>query len=194
MEFDTVFLPGWEEGIFPNQRSLDESGAAGLEEERRLAYVGLTRAKRKAVVLFAANRHMRGQWLSAVPSRFVGELPEQHVDLRSEPGLYGNTAKEESTVEFAPPPTRLFGGRQRWRSHYGARNAVRRPPGAMIDGEAYAIREAKPSGFARGTRVFHQKFGYGEILKVEDNKLEIAFDKAGVKKVMDSFVVPADAV
>ncbi len=194
LEFDTVFLPGWEEGIFPNQRSLDESGAAGLEEERRLAYVGLTRAKRKAVVLFVANRHMRGQWQSAVPSRFVSELPGQHIEIVSEQGLYGNTAIDEPAVEVIAEPTRLFGGRQRWRAHYGERRPARRPPGAVIDGEAYAIRESKPAGFACGARVFHQKFGYGEVLRVEDNKLEIAFEKAGLKKVMDSFVVPAETV
>ena len=193
LEFDTVFLPGWEEGIFPNQRSLDESGAAGLEEERRLAYVGITRAKRKAIVLFAANRHMRGQWQSAVPSRFVGELPDQHIEVLSARGLYGNTASEESSFEVTPP-TRLFGGRQRWRSHYGGRAAPRGMSDVAIDGETYAIREAKPAGYTTGARVFHQKFGYGEVLRVEENKLEIAFDKAGVKKVMDSFVVPASSV
>ncbi len=194
LEFDTVFLPGWEEEIFPNKRSLDESGAAGLEEERRLAYVGITRAKRKAFVLFAANRHIHGQWKSSVPSRFVGELPDQHVELLSERGLYGNTADDESSIGVTPVPTKLFGGRQRWRSRYGGRPAARGMSDMVIDGETYAIRESKPAGYAAGVRVFHQKFGYGEVLRVEDNKLEIAFDKAGVKKVMDSFVVLASEV
>src|SRR5262249_23496544 len=90
LEFETVFLPGWEEGLFPSQRTMDEKGNTGLEEERRLAYVGLTRAKQRVFVSFAANRRVHGQWQTALPSRFIGELPEAHIDSVAEEGFYGN--------------------------------------------------------------------------------------------------------
>ncbi|MFQ5972708.1 MAG: ATP-dependent helicase [Alphaproteobacteria bacterium] len=186
LEFDTVFLPGWEEGLFPHPRNMDENGAAGLEEERRLAYVGLTRAKRQATVLFAANRRVRGQWQSNLPSRFVNELPLDHVSVTSESGLYGSTAGGlgESAVPYAaesPTPS------------YGPRFRERRAQPVLIEGDAQIIH-APPSGYEVGERVFHQKFGYGRIQAVEGNRLEIAFDKAGDKKVLDSFVVPAKSV
>jgi DNA helicase-2/ATP-dependent DNA helicase PcrA len=189
LEFDTVFLPGWEEGLFPHQLALDQSGAAGLEEERRLAYVGLTRARKRAQISFAANRRVYNQWVSAIPSRFVDELPPEHVLVRAETG-YGTQQHsqrmggsgavradwleaEEAPRPAAPPA-------------YRARPA---PPSA-------AARFAKPEpagggDFAVGRRVFHQKFGYGRISAVDGNKLEIVFDKAGTKKVVDRFVRPA---
>ena len=178
LEFDTVFLPGWEEGLFPHQRNMDENGTAGLEEERRLAYVGLTRAKRSALVSFAANRRIHGQWQSAIPSRFVDELPPEHVLVESEPGLYqgGGAAPRESVSSF---------GR---RGGWGGRRSD-----PLIQTHATFI-EAEPIGFAVGARVFHQKFGYGRVTSIDRNKLAIAFDKAGEKKVLDSFVVAADAV
>ncbi len=178
LEFDTVFLPGWEEGLFPHQRNMDENGAAGLEEERRLAYVGLTRAKRSAIVSFAANRRIHGQWQSAIPSRFIDELPPEHVQVESEQGLYegGSTALGGRAGGFGRQDT--WGGR-------GARRA--------IESEATLI-EAEPVGFTIGERVFHQKFGYGRVTSIDRNKLAIAFEKAGEKKVLDSFVVAADAV
>ena len=86
LEFDLVFLPGWEEGLFPHQRSLDDNGRAGLEEERRLAYVGLTRARRAAKIYHAANRRVRGLWQSSVPSRFIDELPPDHVEVEETAG------------------------------------------------------------------------------------------------------------
>jgi DNA helicase-2/ATP-dependent DNA helicase PcrA len=176
LEFDTVFLPGWEEGLFPHQRNMGENGTAGLEEERRLAYVGLTRAKRSAVVSFAANRRVHGQWQSAIPSRFIDELPSEHVLVESEPGLYegGSVVAQNKLSGFA-------------RNGGGSRSRC------AIESEA-ALIEAKPVGFTVGERVFHQKFGYGRVTSIERNKLAIAFDKAGDKKVLDSFVVAADAV
>ncbi len=188
LEFDTVFLPGWEEGLFPHQLALDEAGHAGLEEERRLAYVGLTRARRRAHVLFAANRHRYGQWVSAIPSRFVGELAPESVTrtegamVRATPGgLYlgrgggGGSARRLMTE----------------RAGYGSR--ARAP---VIDADAVpaARGSAKPGGYAAGERIFHQKFGYGEIRSVDGDKLEVAFDKAGTKKIIDRFVQPADSV
>ncbi len=173
LEFDTVFLPGWEEELFPHRRSLDENGPAGLEEERRLAYVGLTRAKRHAEILFAGNRRIYGQWQSAMPSRFIDELPAAHVTVESAPGLYGNTQPGHAR--------HLDSGFDQ--GGFGTRTArYKRQP--MILASAFAV----------GERVFHEKFGYGHIKGIEGNKLEIAFEKAGTKKVMDSFIQPANEV
>ena len=178
LEFDTVFLPGWEEGLFPHQRNMDENGLAGLEEERRLAYVGLTRAKREATVLFAANRRVHGQWQSSIPSRFVDELPPEFVDMDSDQGVYAGGAGS-----FGGGRSLGYGG------GYGSGRV--RTPGR--DSES-TLLQADPHGFGIGDRVFHQKFGYGHVTAINDNKLAISFDKAGEKKVLDSFVVPADAV
>ncbi len=180
LEFDTVFLPGWEEGLFPHQRSLDEEGLKGLEEERRLAYVGLTRARRKAHVTYAANRRIYNQWQSALPSRFIDELPEEHVDAMAESGLYGAQARP---VLRETPRTFLFQKTGR---------TPRRRDGVILDGEAWEIDTAEgDSRFEEGARVFHQKFGYGRVEARDGNKLEVVFDKAGAKKVIDSFVEPA---
>jgi DNA helicase-2/ATP-dependent DNA helicase PcrA len=164
LEFDVVFLPGWEEGVFPNQRSMDESGLSGLEEERRLAYVGLTRARKKAHVLFAANRLIYGQWTSCLPSRFIDELPKENVEVMAESGLYRPQHAQSS-----------YGGGRRTQ---------------LVD---YSIEKISPAlesegGFAPGDRVFHQKFGYGVVAATDGDKLDIKFDKAGRKKVLDSFV------
>jgi DNA helicase-2/ATP-dependent DNA helicase PcrA len=187
LEFDAVFLPGWEEGVFPNQRALDEGGAPALEEERRLAYVGLTRARERAIVSFAANRRIYHQWQSSIPSRFVGELPRNHVEVATDTGLYG-LAPGVSGMKDAEGSWSQFGrgpGYERLR-------AARTGRGAVIDGRAIPVDDAAPAhGLARGMRIFHQKFGYGRIVRVDGSKLEIDFEKAGTKKVMDSFVVPA---
>ncbi|WP_119459102.1 UvrD-helicase domain-containing protein [Rhodospirillaceae bacterium SYSU D60014] len=188
LEFDVVFLPGWEEGLFPHQRALDESGTAGLEEERRLAYVGLTRARQRAYVSFAANRRIHNQWQSAIPSRFVDELPREHVEQMAEAGLYGGPG-----ARWGTNIPQWQGGLQ---SPAARRFMQSRSEGALIEGEARRV--ASPSGSAgqgayrAGARVFHQKFGYGSVALAEGDKLEIEFDKAGPKKVMASFVVPAD--
>ena len=180
LEFDTVFLPGWEEGLFPHQRSLDEEGLKGLEEERRLAYVGLTRARRKAHVTYAANRRIYNQWQSALPSRFIDELPEEHVDAMAESGLYG--AQARPVLRETP---RTF-------SFQKTGSTPRRRDGVILDGEAWEIDTAEgDSRFEEGARVFHQKFGYGRVESRDGNKLEVVFDKAGAKKVIDSFVEPA---
>jgi DNA helicase-2/ATP-dependent DNA helicase PcrA len=184
LEFEIVFLPGWEEGLFPSQRTLDEKGTTGLEEERRLAYVGLTRAKSRVFVSFAANRRVHGQWQSALPSRFIGELPEAHVDVVADEGFYGNYGSFRDNQEFASPYSSPG-----WRRAQEARANVReRSP--IIDVTAKVVATADPSAakFATGERVFHQKFGYGRIVAVEGNKLLVNFDKAGSKRVMDGFV------
>ncbi len=174
LEFDVVFLPGWEEGLFPHQRSLDEKGSAGLEEERRLAYVGITRARKRVDISYAANRRMHNLWQSALPSRFVAELPRAHVEEENAPGL-----------GLAPaglaPDRGGFG--ESWR--FG-----RRGEPALIEGEAVVVRPI--NAFAPGAQVFHRKFGYGRVVAAEGDKLDIDFDKAGHKKVIASFVVPAE--
>ncbi|MEP6338603.1 UvrD-helicase domain-containing protein, partial [Parasphingorhabdus sp.] len=196
LEYDHVFCVGWEEGVFPSQRSLDEGGIASLEEERRLAYVAITRAKKKCTIFHAANRRIYGQWNSSIPSRFIGELPEDHIEQESS----------------------MSGGESLWRAnwtensdpfaHLAAANATRagqRGPGwkrASASGsfstKPQKIKEARRSAvsmgnkgrddIAIGQRIFHTKFGYGEVMEIEGNKLEIEFEKSGSKRVLDSFV------
>ncbi|GAB4137737.1 MAG: UvrD-helicase domain-containing protein [Sphingomonadales bacterium] len=175
LEFDHVFLPGWEEGVFPNQRALDEGGNTALEEERRLAYVGLTRARRQATIVFAANRLLYGKWQSALPSRFIDELPAAHVMVDADQGLYGHSPSQSEWIE-APAP--IFGRRQTAAGQ------------AIIEAKAEARREraAQSSAFGVGERVFHEKFGYGEVRAVEGAKLLIHFETSGDKRVLDSFV------
>jgi len=192
LEFDTVFLPGWEEGLFPSQRSMDEAGLAGLEEERRLAYVGITRARHRAAISFAANRRIHGTWQGAIPSRFVGELPPDHVEIDAEPGLRPNMGGFGERIwggarPGARPDVANF---DLTRSDLQRHNTWRPP---LVDSRPppRGAEIAHVGGFAAGDRVFHQKFGYGTIRAVEENKLSIDFDKAGDKKVMDSFVTKA---
>ncbi len=195
LEFENLFLPGWEEGVFPSQRSLDEGGLASLEEERRLAYVAITRARRRCTIIHAANRQIYGQWTSSIPSRFIAELPADHIE-------------EETT---------LSGGASMWRANWSERDdpfahvaeananrAASRGPGwqrAAAQPFTPAPRRiaeptrsaasfaAKPRGdIAVGARVFHEKFGYGTVAEQEGNKLEIDFESAGRKRVIDSFV------
>ena len=203
LEFEVVFLPGWEEGLFPHQRSLDESGQAGLEEERRLAYVGLTRAKRIAKVSFAQNRRNRGLYQSALPSRFVDELPEAHVEVLEAKmpfgGAYQNFAGPFGRSRFddvAPfEATYDTPGWQRAqertkmqaRDEWSPQKARKARGPTTIEGELVAASSGEPA-FRPGERVQHQKFGAGTIADVDGNKLTIDFDTAGRKRVVDSFV------
>jgi DNA helicase-2/ATP-dependent DNA helicase PcrA len=194
LEFQHIWLAGWEEGVFPSQRSLDEGGLASLEEERRLAYVAITRARRNATIMHAANRRIYGQWTSSIPSRFVAELPREHIE-------------EETT---------MTGGESLWRAQWSERadpfahlgpaqshRASTRGPGwqrasGRFNAQPQRVVEAKASAvslgnkgrddLAVGQRVFHSKFGYGSIAAIEGNKLEIDFEHAGRKRVLDSFV------
>lgn len=200
LEFPLVFLPGWEEGVFPSQRSIDEKGVKGLEEERRLAYVGVTRAKQDARISFAANRMVYGRWTSQLPSRFVDELPIAHVEPQSDTGYYGaSTGMKEAKSRWDEAPSFGSGysspGWKRAQTYTAAQTPkpayARR---AVIESEGRLIATADPkaaSGWARGDRVFHQKFGYGSVRAVEGNKLVVSFDKAGEKKVIDTFVEKA---
>ncbi len=237
LEFDTVFLPGWEEGLFPHQRSLDESGRAGLEEERRLAHVGLTRARKRAKIYFATNRRIHGMWTTTVPSRFLDELPEADVEVKEPAGGAGgfgmsgysasrfdemnsfgsnyttpgwqraqsrkggggfsengqpryvpdgvyDDASQDDEAASSPPPER---GRSAGKA--GREGVKKRQQAPLtIEGELIAKSTGAASAFAVGARVFHQKFGNGNVVAVDGNKLTIRFDKAGEKRVVDSFV------
>jgi DNA helicase-2/ATP-dependent DNA helicase PcrA len=251
LEFETVFLPGWEEGLFPHQRALDEGGRSGLEEERRLAYVGLTRAKKHLHIWFVSNRRIHGLWQSTIPSRFLDELPEAHVEVADTGNSYGGYGNPYGGGSFAPGRGEGRGGQAGRRNPYGAsrfdnvgadadkggafsntyatpgwqraqanRNeATDRNWGTRsghqverigygetdsgygagrtsvksrtIEGELVAKSVSDtPSPFKVGDRVFHQKFGNGNVSAIEGNKLTIDFDKAGQKKVLDGFVQP----
>jgi DNA helicase-2/ATP-dependent DNA helicase PcrA len=238
LEFDTVFLPGWEEGLFPHQRTLDDQGRAGLEEERRLAHVGLTRARKRAKIYFATNRRMHGLWQTNIPSRFLDELPEPHVEVTEPQGGFGGfagyggygasrfdaaasfgsnyatpgwqRAQAKKGRGFSEAGSRYAGddedeslrtergdslfssplrGRAREGSFEGGTRsgAARRVP-LTIEGELVAKSTGTVSAFALGDRVFHQKFGNGNVTAIDGNKLTIQFDRAGEKRVVDSFV------
>ncbi len=241
LEFDNVFLPGWEEGLFPSQRTLDEQGRAGLEEERRLAHVGLTRARRRAKLYFATNRRIHGTWSTTIPSRFLDELPAHNVEIteskggsgwggsggygpsrfdnvesfgssystpgwqraqanraRSQGGRNGQSGGQagggfnESQSPFSGSRSDASGSRgdaSSSRSDAPGSGFSRNKRGPMtIEGELVAKSTGTTSEFTLADRVFHQKFGYGQVVKIDGNKLTIAFEKAGEKKVVDSFV------
>ncbi|WMT73102.1 UvrD-helicase domain-containing protein [Bradyrhizobium sp. Ash2021] len=221
LEFDNVFLPGWEEGLFPSQRTLDEQGRAGLEEERRLAHVGLTRARRRAKLYFATNRRIHGTWSTTIPSRFLDELPAPNVEITESKGGSGwggsggyGPSRFDNVESFGSSYTtpgwqRAQANRARNQNRGGSdrggfeesqssfqssRNETgsgfsRTKRGPMvIEGELVAKSTGTNSEFSLDDRVFHQKFGYGNVVKVDGNKLTIAFEKAGEKKVVDSFV------
>ncbi|WP_024339580.1 ATP-dependent helicase [Bradyrhizobium japonicum] len=218
LEFDNVFLPGWEEGLFPSQRTLDEQGRAGLEEERRLGHVGLTRARRRAKIYFATNRRIHGTWSTTIPSRFLDELPAANVEITESKGGsgwggsggYGASRFDDMEAfgssystpgwQRAQANRNRGGGRSGFEEEtatfssasssgpdFGSFSSRRRGP-MTIEGELVAKSTGTTSEFALDDRVFHQKFGYGRVTRIDGNKLTIAFDKAGEKKVVDSFV------
>jgi DNA helicase-2/ATP-dependent DNA helicase PcrA len=220
LEFNTVFLPGWEEGLFPHQRTLDDQGRAGLEEERRLAHVGLTRARKRAKIYFATNRRMHGLWQTNIPSRFLDELPEAHVEVTESQGGFGGyggygASRFDATTAFGSNYTtpgwqraqaKKGGGFSETGSRYAAHDdsdgfddtsspspwrareeSPRRLP-LTIEGELVAKSTGTISAFTLGDRVFHQKFGNGNVTAIDGNKLTIQFDRAGEKRVVDSFV------
>jgi DNA helicase-2/ATP-dependent DNA helicase PcrA len=221
LEFDNVFLPGWEEGLFPSQRTLDEQGRAGLEEERRLGHVGLTRARRRAKIYFATNRRIHGTWSTTIPSRFLDELPAANVEITESKGGsawggtggYGASRFDDMEAFGSTYSTPGWQRAQANRNRGGGRNggggggfaetastfssssspdfgsfSSRRRGPMTIEGELVAKSTGTTSEFSLSDRVFHQKFGYGRVTKIDGNKLTIAFDKAGEKKVVDSFV------
>ncbi|HEX5239349.1 MAG TPA: UvrD-helicase domain-containing protein [Sphingomicrobium sp.] len=206
LEFDIVYLPGWEEGVFPSQRSMDEGGLASLEEERRLAYVAITRARRRCTILHAANRRIYGQWTSSIPSRFLAELPKTEIEEettmtggeslwraqwseRADP--FAHVARPtrgpgwQRAVRTAEPSPLSGGGSAR---SAGERGRWDSPPPLEVRASAVSLGNQGRADLALGQRVFHGKFGYGTIAAIEGNKLEIDFEHAGRKKVLDSFV------
>ena len=194
LEFPVVFLPGWEDGLFPSQRSMDESGLKGLEEERRLAYVGITRAESLCTISFAGNRRVFGQWQSSLPSRFIDEMPSDNVEVLTPPGLYGggygavgmnSSLHDEAMAADAYDSP----GWKRLQSN-SKRSILRKPK----DNGNFTIDSTANSVFVIGDRVFHQKFGYGEIQNIEGDKLQIDFEKAGNKKVVSKFITSAENI
>jgi DNA helicase-2/ATP-dependent DNA helicase PcrA len=194
LEFPVVFLPGWEDGLFPSQRSMDESGLKGLEEERRLAYVGITRAERICTISFAGNRRIFGQWQSSMPSRFIDELPEVNIEILTPPGLYGGgygAASMPSGLDDAASEADGYNS-PGWKRLQARR--LERPLAQPKDAARMTIDATVLSSHTVGERVFHQKFGYGVICGIEGDKLEIEFDKAGTKKIMARFVSSPDDI
>ena len=195
LEFPVVFLPGWEDGLFPSQRSMDESGQKGIEEERRLAYVGITRAEELCTISFASNRRVYGQWQSQLPSRFIDELPPEHVEVLTPPGLfgggYGAAAPAFGGLEDRVAKADVYNS-PGWR-RMSERNTAR-PVSQPREARHMTIDATALSAYGIGDRVFHQKFGYGEIMGIEGDKLEIEFDHSGTKNIVARWVIPAHQV
>jgi len=198
LEFPAVFLPGWEDGLFPSQRSMDESGLKGLEEERRLAYVGITRAEEICTISFAGNRRVFGQWQSQLPSRFIDELPSEHVEVLTPPGLYGGgfgaaagQPQVESTIHQRASEANVYNS-PGWKRMQA--RASQRPVSQPRETRTQVIDLEAVSSYTIGDRVFHQKFGYGAVTGIEGDKLDINFEKAGPKKVVAKFVMASDDI
>lgn len=202
LEFPAVFLPGWEDGLFPSQRAMDETGQKGVEEERRLAYVGITRAERLCTISFAANRRVYNQWQSQLPSRFIDELPAAHVEVLTPPGLYGGGfGAAAPSAPPAPPAASGLESRMAQADVYNSpgwkrmvARAATRPVSQPREARNMVIDVEATCPYAPGDRIFHQKFGYGTVAAVEGDKLAIDFEKAGRKNVVARFVTAADEV
>lgn len=195
LEFDHVFLAGWEDGVFPSQRAMDEGGTASLEEERRLGYVAITRARQRASIYHAANRRIYGQWTSSIPSRFIGEIPPEHVDNENSFGGGQSLWRANWSAQGDPfahvaerSAARTMTRGPAWQRAAAASSTVTRAPAPSERGPAASVGAKPRSDLAIGCRVFHEKFGYGEIADIDGNKLEVEFEQAGTKRVLDSFV------
>jgi len=188
LEFPLVFLPGWEETVFPSQRSLDEGGTRSLEEERRLAYVGITRARERAIITFTANRMIYGRWQTVIPSRFIDELPMDHVEARSETGYYDGGPGFESVRQTADASASSYSS-PGWKRYQASQAEGRRSAPPTINAKATLIESGDTNGrWKSGDRVFHDKFGYGTVKKADGAKYTVRFDKAGEKKVVENFL------
>ncbi|AMU89569.1 DNA helicase II [Sphingopyxis macrogoltabida] len=195
LEFDHVFLAGWEDGVFPSQRSMDEGGTASLEEERRLAYVAITRARRRASIYHAANRRIYGQWMSSIPSRFIGEIPQEHIESENSFGGGQSLWRANWSAQGDPfahvaerQPARTMTRGPAWQRAVAQSSTITRAPAPSEKGPAASVGAKPRSDLAIGMRVFHEKFGYGEIIDIDGNKLEVEFEQAGSKRVLDGFV------
>ena len=195
LEFQHIYLPGWEDGLFPSQRSMDEQGRVGLEEERRLAYVGITRAEQLCTISFVANRRIFGQWQSALPSRFIDELPEEHVEILTPPGLYGgsfgaaapNISSFSEKGEDNESDTYNSPGWRRMKNKSRTNETFRNDNKDIITIDTTTVETKDLT-----KRIFHQKFGYGQVLSTDGDKLTILFEKAGEKKILAKYIVSAD--
>ena len=190
LEFPAVFLPGWEDGLFPSQRSMDEAGQKGVEEERRLAYVGITRAEEICTISFATNRRVYGSWQASMPSRFIDELPIEHVEVLTLPGLHSSAAM---STDMADKVARADAYSSPGWKRMQARNAQYTPSTEPKPKQVIIDAEEIPD-FAIGDRVSHPKYGAGEVIGVEADKLSIVFDGGGAKKILASFVTMLDEV
>nr|WP_282570842.1 UvrD-helicase domain-containing protein [Sphingopyxis sp. MSC1_008] len=195
LEFDHVFLAGWEDGVFPSQRSMDEGGTQSLEEERRLAYVAITRARQRASIYHAANRRIYGQWVSSIPSRFIAEIPPEHVDSENSFGGGQSLWRANWSAQGDPfahvaerQPARTMTRGPAWQRATAQSSTITRAPAPSERGPAASVGAKARSDLAIGMRVFHEKFGYGDITDIDGNKLEVEFEQAGSKRVLDSFV------
>jgi len=199
LEFDHVFLAGWEDGVFPSQRSMDEGGVQSLEEERRLAYVAITRARERASIYHAANRRIYGQWVSSIPSRFIAEIPPEHVDSENSFGggqslwranwsAQGDPFAHVAANASGRQPARTMTRGPAWQRAVASSSTVTRAPAPSEKGPAASVGAKARADLAIGMRVFHEKFGYGNIADIDGNKLEVEFEQAGTKRVLDSFV------
>ncbi len=195
LEFDHVFLAGWEDGVFPSQRSMDEGGTQSLEEERRLAYVAITRARQRASIYHAANRRIYGQWVSSIPSRFIAEIPPEHVDSENSFGGGQSLWRANWSAQGDPfahvaerQPARTMTRGPAWQRAKAQSSTITRAPAPSERGPAASVGAKARADLAIGMRVFHEKFGYGDITDIDGNKLEVEFEQAGSKRVLDSFV------
>ncbi len=163
LEFDTVFLTGWEEGLFPSQRAVDEKGAEGLEEERRLAYVGMTRARKHLTITYAASRYIYGQTMHSIPSRFIEELPEEHIEI----------------INAAGP---RFGSSQR--------SEMAEAQASFLKASTKPKRRFQPQAdFYPGKQVEHKQFGAGVVTKVDGDHITVAFKHSGIKTLLSDYLV-----
>lgn len=195
LEFDYIYLAGWEEGVFPSQRALDEGGVASLEEERRLAYVAITRARKRASIYHAANRRIYGQWTSSIPSRFIAEIPPEHLEMENSFGGGQSlwranwSAQDDPFAHVAQQnPARAQTRGPAWQRAVAQSSSAARSPAPSERSPAASIGAKPRADLAIGQRVFHEKFGYGQIVDMDGNKLEVDFEQSGSKRVLDSFV------
>ncbi len=173
LEFENVFLPGWEEGLFPSQQTLDESGKEGLEEERRLAYVAITRAKQKLTISFASSRMVFGNIISSIPSRFVDELDKDFIEIVNKTGAGPSYNKPKS--KFAEKQSSFV--------IPSAENGFKVGKKKLFD--------ESNSKFTVGDKIFHQDFGYGRVINVNGRHLQIVFEKSAIKTLLEDFVEKA---
>ena len=206
LEFTSVFLPGWEDGLFPSQRSLDEKGIIGLEEERRLAYVGITRAEKHCTISFASNRRIYNQWQSAIPSRFIDDLSKSDVEVITPPALYGGNYGA-AVPRFSETPSNQFVYKGQSPGELGAPSASNRYnslgwhrmkthlQSKKVDSDSTIGSTGNTAyNLEVNEKVFHQKFGYGYVIKIDGDTIDVSFDKSGEKKVRSNYLLTKDNI